>query len=221
MRYTDLDARFRPLDVWPAWAGEKTKERIRSPYSAKWGTTLEDLKRELRALDAENIVLQLDIPATRIRNDGYPYQNATAATPGVILSFQSKHGPLRYSADLYTDWESNLRAIALTMQALRSVDRWGVLKRGEQYTGQRALPASTQPVMSTEQAARVVADLAYRVGGGPHAYGAAERILADRDEMRARYREAAVSAHPDAGGSTDEFQRLQEAKRILDAHHGT
>lgn len=35
-----------------------------------------------------------------------------------------------------------------------------------------------------------------------------------------RFREALKAAHPDSGGSTDEFARLQEAKRILDAHHG-
>jgi hypothetical protein len=32
----------------------------------------------------------------------------------------------------------------------------------------------------------------------------------------ALYRDAAKNLHPDAGGSTEDFQKLQEAKRILD-----
>jgi len=30
------------------------------------------------------------------------------------------------------------------------------------------------------------------------------------------YKDAAKRVHPDAGGSTEDFQRLQDAKRVLD-----
>lgn len=217
MSYHNIAATFRPIDRWP---GEETRNRRGSQFSAHWSDTLELLHRELRHLRAKNIICQVAIDERQIRQDGYPYANARASHPGVILAFDSAYGALKYACDRFTTWEDNVRAIALGLEALRKVERYGITKRGEQYTGWKALPASTQPVMSTEQAARVVADLAYRLGGGPHAYGAAERVLADPAELRARYREAARGAHPDQGGSTEDFQRLQEAKRVLDAHHG-
>lgn len=39
-------------------------------------------------------------------------------------------------------WQANIRAIAKTLEHLRDLDRWGVTKRGEQYTGWKALPAT-------------------------------------------------------------------------------
>lgn len=217
--YHDVDATFRPIGVWP---GQSTAERRSSPFSASWSSTLELLKRELRALDAQNIVIQLDIEERDLRLDGYPRANARAKSPGVILAFDSKYGPLRYPCDTFTHWEDNLRGIALAMEALRKVDRYGVTKRGEQYTGWKALPAGgeTSTTMTAEAASRVIADLAYRSGRGPHPYVAAQRILDDPAAARDRYREAALYAHPDHGGSNKDFQLLQEAKQIIDNHHG-
>ena len=38
----------------------------------------------------------------------------------------------------------------------------------------------------------------------------------DPEDIDRTYRHAAKRLHPDAGGSTADFQRLQEAKRLLD-----
>lgn len=213
--------RFVPIATWP---GPPTRSRQSSPFRAGWGSTLELLEKELRALQAKDVLLQTFHTENQLRHDGLPYANArTPDNPGVILTFNSKHGPLSFPCDTYRSWQDNIRAIALAMEALRKVDRYGVTKSDEQYRGWKALPGSggTSNTLTAEEAARIVADLAYRVGGGPHAYAAAERILRDPAELRARYREAARGAHPDAGGSTEEFQRLQLAKSILEEHHGS
>lgn len=104
------------------------------------------------------------------------------------------------------------RAITLALAALRAVDRYGVTKRGEQYTGWKALPASTQPAMTTEQAAKRV------VSHAPTFDMAA--VLRDRDACRMAVRSALGRTHPDAGGSNDAFALVTEAKRVLTAHHG-
>lgn len=208
MSYQDINARFRPLTAWP---GERTRRPVASRFSAKWGDTLALLKRELRHLDARNLVLQIDVTERDIRQDGYPRANARPSSPGVVINFDSKYGPLRYFADYYNDWQDNVRAIAVTLENLRAIDRHHVLKRGEQYTGSKALPASTAPAMTAEQAAQLLA------GYGTYHH---EILLRDPSRVQRAYRIAAQSAHPDTGGSTEEFQRLQEAKRILDAHHG-
>jgi len=38
----------------------------------------------------------------------------------------------------------------------------------------------------------------------------------DHEDIERAYRQAAKTLHPDAGGSTADSQRLQEAKRLLD-----
>lgn len=213
----DLNAIFRPIDAWP---GAETRDRQWSRFKASWPQTKKLLYHELEQLQAKNIVCQIAMREQDFRIDGSPRANAKASHPGVILSFDSKFGPLRYPCDTFTEWQDNVRAIALAMEKLRAVDRYGVTRRGEQYAGWKALPASTaELVMTVDRAARVVADLAYRTGEGPHPFGAAERILFNRNEYRDRYREAAKGSHPDTGGSSPEFQLLQEAKRVLDVHH--
>src|SRR5579863_10251967 len=54
------------------------------------------------------------------------YAGAKLRTQGIILTFNSKHGPLSYPCDKYSNWQANLRAIALSLEALRAVDRYGV-----------------------------------------------------------------------------------------------
>lgn len=208
--YSDVDATFRPIGVWP---GQHTEERRSSPFSAPWSSTLELLKRELRFLDAQNIVVQLDIDERDLRLDGYPLANARAKSPGVILAFDSKYGPLRYPCDTFANWDDNLRGIALAMEALRKVDRYGVTKRGEQYTGWKALPAGGET--STTMTAATAAQVYSTMGGG-----APQTILGDSEYAAAVYRRAARAAHPDTGGTDEEFQLLQEARKIIDHHHG-
>src|SRR5690606_24676973 len=70
---------------------------------------------------------------------------AKAAHPGVILSFDSKVGHLSYPCDTFTSWQDNLRAVALALEALRKLDRYGVTKRGEQYRGFLAIEATAAP----------------------------------------------------------------------------
>ncbi len=78
----------------------------------------------------------------------------TLAVLLVVISFVvfSLHGPLRYATDAHErqyaglgmeGWQADVGAIALALTALRAVDRYGVSRRGEQYTGWRALPATS------------------------------------------------------------------------------
>lgn len=47
------------------------------------------------------------------------------------------------------DWQINLRAIALGLEALRKLDRYGITSRGEQYTGWRAIEATPSSEFAT------------------------------------------------------------------------
>jgi len=181
MSYQDIPATFRPITLWP---GAETRERKSAAFSAAWQSTLELLKRELRMLDARRVVVEIAMHEGQIRRDGYPYSNARATHPGVILSFESKYGPLRYPCDTYTRWEDNLRAIALALEALRAVDRYGVTRRAEQYAGWKALPA----------------------GGGSAERG--RELIRQHGGVRA----ALLATHPDQGGTVEDFAAVQAAR---------
>lgn len=207
-----MNITYRPIDRWP---GEQTEVRQRSPFSAPWPSTLDLLDRELYFLDAENIVFQVALREEDFRRDGQPRANARASHPGVVLAFDSKYGPLKYATDTFTDFQANVRAIALGLEALRKVDRYGITKRGEQYTGWKQLPPSggSTSTMTAEDAAEF---LAHACGGAC----SARALLQSAVNIVPAYREAARRLHPDTGGSAEGFQRLQDAKRVLDAHHG-
>jgi hypothetical protein len=215
-----LEINYRPIDKWP---GEQAAERKYSPFRGPGGKetsfseTLNLLERELWFLGARNVVFQIALREEDFKLNGEPRANAKASHPGVIIAFDSKYGPLKYATDTFTTFQANVRAIALGLEALRKVDRYGITKRGEQYTGWKALPASTDPPFTIEQAAKFLATVGSINLNDPLQ---ADDLIGDPIFVSSAYRTAAKRMHPDVGGSVAEFQRLQEAKRVLDAHHG-
>jgi hypothetical protein len=121
---------YEPLVTWP---GKLTTNRRRAPFRASYGKTLDLLERELAHLGAKTVILQVALQRADIRLDGRPRSGAKAAHPGVVMTFQSKHGPLSYPCDRFDAWEDNIRAIALSLEHLRAVDRYGVTGNGQQY----------------------------------------------------------------------------------------
>lgn len=206
MTYPDsLDV--RPLQQWP---GALTTSRQESPFTATLTVTLALLTRELRALDAVHPVLEVAIPADQWRLDGRPRSQARATHPGVVLTLpKTKVGGLRYPCDQFWTWQGNLRAIALALEALRKVDRYGVTKRGEQYAGWKALLAgdgATAAGTQTSEQARLVL---------LHWYGAplgTTVLVSDRDLWRG----ARGIAHPDRNsGDQSGWDTVEAAARTL------
>lgn len=135
---------FRPLPVWP----HKPSERRRySQFKASYAKTIKLLSDEVAHLEGEDVTIGVGLTERDIRRDGGVRANARSMVhPGVEISFKSKHGPLTYATDEFTEWEDNLRAIALSLVALRAVDRYGVSKRGQQYAGYALLAAGDDPI---------------------------------------------------------------------------
>lgn len=208
-----LKAIFRPLKKWPGLRTDPT-DRRRSPFDSSYVSTLDLLERELAHLRAHNVVIQVIVDPSQIRNDGLLRTITAIKDPAVIVSFSSSGGDeYSYPCDTFTDYPSNLRAIALALEALRKVDRYGVTRRGEQYQGFRALPPPDEPapVMSVEQAAEFIGSLT----GVP-----ASTMLADRDLFDMTFKLASKRVHPDtANGSHDQFVKLQEAGAVLKERH--
>ena len=190
---------IRPLSDRTRFKGERRS----SPFTANWRTTRNLLAKELEALDARDVVLEIDVTEAQIRQDGELYARATAASPAVSLHFESKHGPLSYATDKFPSWQDNVRAIALGLEALRRVDRYGISDSGEQYRGWKALPAGNGagPSHLTADAARRVLIEVSGAGTG------SSEVLWSRARAR---------AHPDRNdGDRAAWDRVEEAARVL------
>jgi len=197
-----MQYQFRPIERWPK---DPTQNRQTSRFKSSYRETLKLLERELHHLRATNIVIQADCDESQIRLDGMLRSTARIG-PRIILSFKCKHGDLSYPCDTYANWDCNIRAIALSLESLRKVDRYGVTSNSEQYRGWNkiAQPSDTIEFKTVKAAWEFIDDLI-----GP----------SQKDEL-ARIREALTMAHPDSGGTTKRFKLVQAAKkRILDAKH--
>jgi hypothetical protein len=132
----------------------------------------------------------------RTRLDGLPYSNQTdPADPGVAVYFRL--GAARKARVLACDkWDrvaDNLAAIAGHIEAIRAQERYGVGTLEQAFAGYAALPANTA------QNWRAV-------------FGFAPESQPTLTDVEDRFRRAALSAHPDGGGSHDQMARLNEAR---------
>jgi len=131
----------------------------------------------------------------------------------VAISFESSFGPLRYATDAHErqyswakldGWQANVRAIALSLEKLRAVDRYGVTRRGEQYAGWRAIEAPKSEFPTADAAAKWM-----------RAYADDTLSLGEYPTFGALYRAMAKVMHPDKGAPRADWDRLDEARRVL------
>lgn len=196
---------FEPLMDWPY---PPTRHQ-RSPFGARWTQTRDVLLREADMLGATLVVIELDLARGDLRQDGEIRASARLGSGKVRVSLDSRLGPMRYACDRYhagaLSWQANARAIALTLEALRTVERYGAVHSAEQYVGFLAIET-----------------------GGPVGFASADEALrwvrqqAGTDEAmsatpRAAYRAAARRLHPDTGGSREDWDRLEQARLLFEA----
>ncbi len=167
------------------------------------------------------MVVQVDVPERAIYVDGRGVKaDARVGYHGVIVSFESKDGPLTFQCDHYNSsswrrrddpaWHANIRAIALGLEHLRTIDRYGIDRSNKRYTGWKQLGSGipmgpTQ--MTADEAARFLAEWA----GLETCIG----LLDNQRNVESAYRTAAKRLHPDRGGDAEVFKRLNEARDLL------
>jgi hypothetical protein len=196
-----------PIREWP---GEMTapSRRRASSFASTLSSTLKTLTREIyhladTAKQRQSAELLVAIPAAAFRIDGRPYSNAKAEHPGVIFSMDTKHGHLSYPCDTFTQWEDNLRAIALALEALRKVDRYGVTSHGEQYRGFAAIEASPAVVPFTD--GLTAADWLDNEFGSAGVIHTFQWLLGHGKRV----------THPDVGGDAAKFDLVMKAETLL------
>ena len=176
-------------------AGYKTKG------SWTFGKTRDDLLAELERMNATHVVLSTDMP---LRQDGLPYANRRADDPGVAVYFRRQLNgtsvPFAMACDEYDRLPDNCRALVLTIEALRKIERHGssgLMKQA--FSGFAALPP-----------ADAVKHWAHILGIGRLFNGApASTVLA---EVKNKYRELALKFHSDHGGSQEQIAAINDAR---------
>jgi hypothetical protein len=209
---------LEPLNGWPR---KVTEDRKSGPYKVDWVRIIRDLRYELERLFVVEACLRLDVSKHQLSK-----YNATAlapgaapATPRVALEFDlpGDGGAVVFRCDRFYDFRHNVRAIGLGMERLRLVEDTGIVTKGEQYTGFKALPAGIPmpaPRMTVEEAGQFFA----RFAPSPQYSGLTHDLLTHKPAFDAAYRTAVKDLHPDRGGDQVQWHRLQEAAAVLEAH---
>lgn len=207
------------------WPGSLTDDSDRefSRFTASWSSTIDLLEREVAMLTSgswwPDLVIQVALPDGSIRRAGRGRLLSGARVPdhpGVIVSFDSDVGPLQFAVDRFRGsgyqgylpgWQANVRAVALGLEALRRVDRYGIATSRQQYRGWAQLGTGIDPSapapLTVDEAVRVLADAAGWTN---------ERTKAD---PVGAFRVAARIVHPDAGGSDAAFGLITRAREAL------
>lgn len=215
-----IDLRFQPMTKLPAKQGRPDRNGklwfLRSPFGKTVGAGYDDLERELRLLEATDIVVESGHSKADIRNDGWPKSASRPEHPCVRLYFKCKHGRLRYECAVFEDWQANLRAIGLWLQRQRlAIEEWGIGQGGEAYRGFAQLPGGngTGAMIGLEWASKEdAARFLLQVEGKGYTPDEVEGVVVD---PAGTYREAARKAHPDAGGSDALMSKVNRARDFI------
>jgi hypothetical protein len=175
-------------------------------YRARRPITFDKARRllqdELGRLKAKNVVVSTNVA---LRNDGAPRAGEAERRlddPGVAVYFTLKGKQMVMAQDAFVGIAANARSLGLAIEAIRALERHGggtMMERA--FAGFAALPApeGSRP----KRPWWIVLN-----------YGDSDEARADVtvDEIEARYRALSKKRHPDAGGSTELFQELQDAR---------
>lgn len=149
---------------------------------------------ELERIGAREIVISTNI---QTRRDGLPRSDQREPSDsGVAIYWTDRktRAPRCMAVDRYHRVSDNLAALAATLDAMRAIERHGgaeILDRA--FTGFTALPPPA-PAARTPW---------WEVLGVPRG--------ADATNVEAAYRRRRADAHPDRGGSAEDFDRVQRA----------
>lgn len=190
---TLAQVRHHPL-MWPP-------ERARtSPPNRKAGRWTGNFDVQIKDLELETD--RSKIHDWTLSMDKAPYSSADPRDPGVALWFnQNVKGQWILSVlacDRFRDYRHNIRAISLTIQRLRLIEDYGC------YTAQEAMRGAAYAALPPPDAMKPKRPWWQVLGVAQDA---------EKSIIEVVYRTLAKSRHPDAGGSVEMFQELQEAYR--------
>lgn len=186
------------------------RSRFKSARSASIGQVRDKLLRELNLYRAKDVVLSTNL---RLRIDGLPLSGQSQPRDcGVAVYFHDRYKRrICFACDRWKTIEENIYSIVMTIAAIRGIGRWGMEEAVDSaFSGFQALPAPAA-MMSVTEAVEFMAR---------HGRKGENDIVDNVQAFKEAYRAAAMKLHPDRGGSAADFNRLEEACRIIgEAYH--
>lgn len=183
----------KPIEAYPlSWPVGTPRTRVptRSRFKAKSIADARDkISHEVRLLGGQDLIISTNL---KLRNDGLPRSDqAQPADKGVAIFFRWQKAPRSIACDKWDRVEDNLYALALSVEAMRGLDRWGatdILQKA--FQGFTALPAPGKAWWDVLQCRRD----------------------ASKDIIEKQYRARAKAVHPDTGGSVEQMTELNKAR---------
>lgn len=189
--------------TWPeGWPRTPARERVWGHFKGTPDKVrremLEEIDRIVLGKESSKLTVRHNVIVStnvRLRRDGEPSAGLPEpADTGVAVYFRRRGKPMSFACDRYDRVWKNMRAIQLTIEALRGIDRWGSSQMMERaFTGFAALPPPTS-----------APDNCWSVLELPFASPA--------DLIQERYRLLAQVRHPDRGGSQEAMAALNKAR---------
>jgi hypothetical protein len=167
---------------WPAgWPKTEPYSRGTPRFQTDLPRALANLKKQIELMGGKSLVL----------SSNYTLGANNPKEPGVVAYFEWQQIPMAIPCDRWSRIEANVQAIALTVEAMRGMERWGAKHMIKaMFSGFKALPQSTDGDWWTV--------LGVSRGSSP-------------ELVKAAYRELVKRHHPDAGGNAETFRRVQAA----------
>ena len=188
---------------WPAGferTAESERERNRS-FEATLGTTTSDLATEMDRMDVDH--WRASIGNSHTKSNGLPLHNANPDDPGFVLRWSDGNEQFAVACDASPRLRDNVRTVYKWVHETRM--------RGNRpvKTGDTEFAAARLPPGDDEVA----------VAAGSTATPAHEVLGVDPDApdnvVKAAARAQKAEAHPDNGGSREEFQEIVEAEEVM------
>jgi len=174
---------------WPeGWPRTPQHKITGSRFNTTMAVARDAVVDEVRLLGGRNIIISTNIS---LRRDGIPYASAKEPDDRGVACYFDLDGEQRcIPCDKWQYVSENMQAIRKTIGALRGLDRWGAKEMVDAaFRGFAALPPPSEDWTIVLNIPRT-ADLA---------------------QIEYAYRGAAKKAHPDGGGSVEEFTKVKTA----------
>lgn len=131
--------------TWPTTAARTLPHRRESGAFSRNGKSYarfeNELRNELILMRATGVVIETD---RRVNQDGTLHKldrDREPTDPGLVLYFIRKKQALCFACDRFDQLWKNMRAVTLTINALRGIERWGSVEMQDQaFRGYAALP---------------------------------------------------------------------------------
>jgi hypothetical protein len=172
-------------DGWP-----RTTNRKKARFDMPFGKVTLGVRDQLQLMGATSVVISTNVP---LKSNGIPtadFKVSDILDPGVAVYFFYKDRQMVFACDRWKHVEDNMNAVMKTIEAIRGIERWGASEMMERaFRGFAQIEAPSEEWWDILQVSR----------------------NATQEEIKAAWRIADKSNHPDAGGSEAAMSRINRA----------